>query len=107
MSFLYEVGAVDVGAVYLPVLCRPCLTREENRALFDSGGKSGRSKYWQIAMLSAMATACTTCHGRDAIKVKCLQHLNTNICNTNTKFSLFCNIFLIVSLSWMDVRQDA
>ena len=47
------------------------------------GGKSGRSKYWQIAMLSAMATACTTCHGRDTIKVKCLQHLNRNIWNTN------------------------
>ena len=47
------------------------------------GGKSGRSKYRQIAMLSAMATGSTTCQGRDAIKVKCLQRWNSNICNAS------------------------
>ena len=74
-------------------------------------GKSVRSKYWQIAMLSAMATACTTCHRRDAIKVKCAQHLDdTNICNNPKIVSLFqhlsnCSSSLI-RFQWiaMDVR---
>ena len=61
------------------------------------GGKSGRSKYRQIAMLSAMATACTTCHGRDTIKVKCLQHLNRNIWNTNKINCLSFKTFVLLS----------